>query len=293
MASNKYLKQAKQLLRVLPDRQYIQLYYFAKFRRLPNLTRPTTFNEKLQWLKLNYCPAGNAQLVDKHEVKSVVSGLIGSEHVIPTIGLYDTVEEIDFDELPDAFVLKCTHDSEGVVLVRDKSTADFDEIREKLGRALAHDFFWIGREPCYRGIQPRIIAEPFLEDKAQGQLRDYKFFCFDGEVKAMFVASDRSSAVMKFDYFDDDFSPLDIRQSYPTSSIKPEKPARFVEMLEVAQKLSVGHPHIRVDLYEANGQVYFGELTFYHFSGFAPFTPAEEDLRWGSWLTLPTPTKPA
>lgn len=293
MSSNKYLKSAKHLLRILPDRYYIQLYYFAKFRKFCDMQNPKSFNEKLQWLKLNYRIPEDSKLVDKHEAKSVVTDSIGAEYVIPTLGLFDTADEIDFDSLPNAFVLKCTHDSEGVVLVRDKSTADFAQIRETLSRALEQDFFYIGREPHYRGIKPRIIAEPFLEDEIQGQLLDYKFFCFDGDVKAMFIASDRSSGNIKFDYFDAEFSPLDIRQSYPTSTIKPAKPAKYDDMIAIARKLSVGHPHVRVDLYEANGRVYFGELTFFHFGGFAPFVPAEADTQLGEWLTLPTPVNPA
>ena len=291
VASNRYLKPVKRILRLLPDRQYIQLYYFAKFHKLPNLKQPTGYNEKLQWLKLNYRPTGSSELVDKHEVKRAVSEAVGADYVIPTIAVYDSVDEIDFDELPDSFVLKCTHDSEGVVLVPDKGAADFDQIRDKLRRALAHDFFWIGREPHYRGIKPRIIAEPLLEDDTHGDLRDYKFFCFDGDVKAMFIASDRASGHPKFDYFDADFSPLDIRQSYPVSATKPERPKRYDEMIAIARKLSDGHPHVRVDLYEVNGRVYFGELTFFHFSGFAPFIPADPDDLWGEWLTLPAPVR--
>lgn len=287
MASNKYLKLAKRLLRVIPDRKYIQLYYFAKFRKFPNLKNPSTYNEKLQWLKLHYWAPGSSRLVDKHDVKNIVRDAIGDDFIIPTIGVYETADQIDFDDLPQSFVLKCTHDSEGVVIVPNKCEADFDEIREKLRRALAHDFFWIGREPHYRGIEPRIIAEPFLIDDAHGELLDYKFFCFDGEVKVIFIASGRSSGETKFDYFSAEFLPLDIRQTYPKSSVPPDKPECYDEMIAIAREVSKGHPHVRVDLYEVNGRVYFGELTFFHFSGFAPFDPAEEDLRWGEWLKLP------
>lgn len=292
MSSNQYLKRAKRLLRFLPDRSYIQLYYYAKFGKICHLSNPSTYNEKLQWLKLNYRVAEHSSLVDKYEVKKIVGELIGIEHIIPTLGVFDTVDDVDFDELPDSFVLKCTHDSEGVALVKDKSLADISEIREKLRRALGQNFYYIGREPHYRSLQPRIIAEPFLEDDVHGELRDYKFFCFKGEVKAMFIASDRSSGEPKFDYFDANFSPLDLRQSYPVSAIKPSKPERFEEMLSIARDLSRGHPHVRVDLYQANGRLYFGELTFFHFSGFAPFVPAEWDEIWGEWLALPEPVNP-
>jgi len=293
VSSNKYLKPVKQLFRSVPDRPYVQLYYFAKFHKLANLKQPSTYNEKLQWLKLNYRRTGGSRFVDKHDVKQIVADLAGSDYVIPTIALYDDVDAIDFNALPDSFVLKCTHDSEGTAIVRDKSKADLGEIREKLSRALAHDFYWIGREPYYRGITPRIIAEPYLEDETYGELRDYKFFCFDGEVKAMYIASGRSAGATTFDYFDAAFSPLDIRQSYPRSTTMPTKPARYDEMLDLARRLSADHPHVRVDLYEVNGRVYFGELTFFHLSGFAPFEPPETDIQWGEWLTLPAPLNPA
>lgn len=289
MSSNRFLKPVKQALRVLPDRAYLQLYYFLKFRKLCNLKNPVTFNEKLQWLKLNYRVSAHSDLVDKYKVKPIVSEVIGDEYIIPTLAVYDSADDIDFDSLPNSFVLKCTHDSEGVALVRDKTAVDTEEIRNKLRQALQQHFYFIGREPHYRHLRPRIIAEPFLEDATHGQLLDYKFFCFDGEVKAMFIASDRASGNIKFDYFDVDFSPLDLRQSYATSDTPPAKPARYDEMLSIARQLSQGHPHVRVDLYEVNGQVYFGELTFFHFGGFAPFVPPKWDKVWGDWLTLPEP----
>lgn len=288
MASNRFLKSLKGALRTVPDRLYLQLYYFAKFRKFCNFRTPSTYNEKLQWLKLNYRISEHSKLVDKYAVKEVVAGIAGDKYVLPTLGLYESADDIDFDKLPESFVLKCTHDSEGVILVESKTLLNQDEARSTLRRALARDFFAIGREPHYQNLQPRIIAEPFLVDETQGQLLDYKFFCFDGEVKAMYVASDRSSG-LKFDYFDARYSPLNIRQSYPNSEIPPSKPSQFEEMIQLAQKLSQGHPHVRVDLYQANGRVYFGELTFFHFSGFAPFHPSKWDKIWGDWLNLPDP----
>jgi len=290
MSSSRFLKPVKQFLRILPDRAYIQLYYFAKFRRFCNLRNPSTYNEKLQWLKLNHRVPEHSRLVDKQAVKQIIAAEIGQEYVIPTLAVYQSADEIDFEALPDAFVLKCTHDSEGVAIVKDKSSADQVAIRERLRAALRQNFYYIGREPHYRDILPRIIAEPYIVDKTHGQLLDYKFFCFDGEVKAMFIASDRVSGNVKFDYFNADFTPLDLRQPYPNSDPLPAKPERYEEMLEISQKLSQGHPHVRVDLYEVEGRVYFGELTFFHFSGFAPFHPPKWDEIWGEWLTLPAGT---
>ncbi|WP_313811138.1 ATP-grasp fold amidoligase family protein [Glutamicibacter sp.] len=287
MSSSIYLKPLKQVLRHLPDRAYIQLYYFAKFGKFCNLRNPSTFNEKLQWLKLNYRIISDQKLVDKSEVKQIVEQKIGKEYIVPTLALYDNAEQIDFSSLPDSFVLKCTHDSEGVVIVEDKKDLDLDAAREKLRRALKQNFYPIGREPHYRDLEPKIIAEPYLKDEVHGQLLDYKFFCFDGEVKAMFVASDRVSGNTKFDYFDADYHPLEMQQAYPNSSSRPSKPQRYQEMLDISRILSAGHPHVRVDLYEVNGRVYFGELTFFHFSGFSPFKPKEWDQRWGDLISLP------
>lgn len=290
MSSNKILKPIKRVLSFLPDRVYIQLYYFAKFRKPCRLRNPHTYNEKLQWLKLNYRVPADSALVDKHDVKSIVSDVIGKDHVIPTLGVYESADEINFDELPTSFVLKCTHDSEGVALVKDKHLADETAIRQQLDEALSKNFYSIGREPYYRNLTPRIIAEPFLEDANYGELRDYKFFCFDGVVKAMFIASGRASGDLRFDYFDRDFASLDVRQKYPRSTTPPAKPETYSEMIAIAEKLAQGHPHVRVDLYEVDGHVYFGEMTFFHFSGFAPFHPEAFDRRWGDWLKLPTPT---
>ncbi|MCH8571899.1 hypothetical protein LSI54_11115 [Nesterenkonia sp. AY15] len=292
MSSSKLLKPAKQLLRVIPARAYIQLYYFAKFGKVCDLRNPSTFNEKLQWLKVNYRLPEHSNLVDKYAVKKIVADEIGEEHVIPTLAVYESAEDIDFDTLPESFVLKCTHDSEGVALVKNKSCVDVTEIRSRLRLALKQNFYYIGREPHYRHVAPRIIAEPFIKDDQHDQLLDYKFFCFDGEVKAIFIASGRGSESMKFDYFDADFNSLEIRQSYPNSKVPPAKPNGYEKMLDIAKKLSKGHPHVRVDLYEVNGHVYFGELTFFHFSGFAPFRPSKWDEIWGGWLNLPEKANP-
>ncbi|QWC83867.1 hypothetical protein KLP28_09480 [Nocardioidaceae bacterium] len=260
---------------------------------MPDLEKPETYNEKLQWLKLNYRPPGRATWVDKYAVKEKVARIVGQEHVIPTLAVFASAADIDFQMLPSSFVLKCTHDSGGVIAVREKNEADVKAIRRRMAAALRQDFYRVAREPEYMDVEPRIIAEPFLEDSRQGQLRDYKFFCFDGEVKAMFVASDRLSGDTKFDYFDRDFNSLDIRQAYPRSQTAPPKPLAFDQMLMISEKLSAGHPHIRVDLYEIDGRVYFGELTFYHFAGFVPFCPPETDKEWGTWLDLPNAVNPA
>lgn len=287
MSSNRTLKKVKYMLRFMPDGMYIQIYYFAHFKRFANLRKPQTYNEKLNWLKLHDRNPLYTKLVDKFEVKEYVTPIMGQEHIIPTLGVWDCFDEIDFDELPDQFVLKCTHDSEGIVIVRDKSTMDKAATKEKIEAALKRNFYYIGREWPYKDVRPRIIAEKYMEDRVDGELRDYKFFCFNGEPKAMFIASDRASDHVKFDYFDLDFKHLDIKQKYPHADRLLRKPETFDKMVEFSRTLSKGFPHVRVDFYEVEGHLYFGELTFYHFSGFMPFEPNKWDYIFGEWLKLP------
>ena len=282
----KLLKKIKYSLRFLPDSVYIQLYYFGAFRRFCNLKNPQTYNEKLNWLKLHDRNPLYTDLVDKYEVKRFVAKSIGNEFVIPTLGVWERFDEIDFDKLPNQFVLKCTHDSEGLAIVKDKSMFDRHTAKNKIETALKYDFFYIGREWPYKNVKPRIIAEKYMEDHIDGELRDYKFFCFAGEPKAMFIASDRSKGETKFDYYDLDFNHLDIQQHYPNAGIV-RKPVNFDKMIELSKVLSKGFPHVRVDFYEVDGMVYFGELTFYHDSGFVLFEPEEWNYKFGEMIKLP------
>ena len=287
MSSNRTLKKIKYMLRFLPDEMYIQIYYFIHFKRFANLRNPQTYNEKLNWLKLHDRNPLYTKLVDKFEVKEYVTPIIGREHIIPMLGIWDSFDDINFDKLPSQFVLKCTHDSEGLVIVRDKSTMDKAAAKEEIEAALKQNFYYIGREWPYKNVKPRIIAEKFMEDRVDGELRDYKFFCFNGEPRAMFIASDRASDHVKFDYFDLDFKHLDIKQKYPHADKPLRKPETFEKMVELSRALSKGFPHVRVDFYEVEGHLYFGELTFYHFSGFMPFEPDKWDYMFGKWLELP------
>lgn len=287
MSSNRTLKKVKYMLRLLPDELYIQIYYFAHFKRLANLRRPQTYNEKLNWLKLHDRNPLYTLLVDKYEVKEYVADIIGDEHIIPTLGVWNSFDEIDFDALPEQFVLKCTHDSEGLVIVREKSKLDKAAAKVKIEAALKQNFYYIGREWPYKNVKPRIIAEQYMEDHIDGELRDYKFFCFNGEPKVMFVASNRAYDHVRFDYFDMHFHHLDIKQKYPHAEKPLRKPMTFEKMIELSRVLSKNYSHVRVDFYEVNGCLYFGELTFYHFSGFMPFEPNEWDYLFGEWLELP------
>lgn len=274
-------------MRFIPDSIYIQIYYFAHFKKFCDLKNPNTYNEKLNWLKLHDHNPVYPTLVDKYEAKEYVARIIGNEYIIPTLGVWDTFDDIDFEKLPNQFVLKCTHDSEGLVIVKDKKKLDKNVAKEKIEAALKQNFYYIGREWPYKDVKPRIIAEQYMEDHVDGELRDYKFFCFDGEPKVMFIASDRASDHVKFDYYDLKFNHLDIKQKYPHAQEALRKPVTFEKMIDFSKILSKGFPHVRVDFYEVNGHLYFGELTFYHFSGFMPFEPDRWDKVFGDWLKLP------
>lgn len=271
---------------IYSDRLYIKWDYFAGMRRFPNLRHPKTYNEKLQWLKLNNRHEEYTKLVDKYEVKPYIASLIGEEHIIPTLGVWDRFEDINFDTLPKQFVLKTTHDSGGVAVIKDKNNMDMKAVRKKLNKSLKRDFYLLHREYPYKNVKPRIIAEQFMVDESGTELKDYKFFCFDGIVKFLFVATDRAFDV-RFDFFDSEFNHLPFKQGHPWATKKIQKPENFESMKHIAEILSKGMPHVRVDLYNINGQIYFGEMTFFHFAGKVPFEPAEWDEKIGTWLKLP------
>jgi len=276
-------------LNALSDEDFIRLIYLRKFGREINLDNPKTYNEKLQWLKLYYHNPLYTKLVDKYAVKEYIADIIGEKYVIPTLGVWKHFDEIDFEKLPDCFVLKCNHGSGDAVIVKDKTSFDKALARKKIEASLRNNYYILSREWPYKNISPRIIAEPYLEDSKTKELRDYKFFCFNGDVKAMFVATDRQKQgeEVKFDYFDAEYNHLPLLQEHENASVAPEKPLNFEEMKQIASKLSKGFPEARIDLYDVNGKVYFGEITFFHFGGFMPFVPEKWDYTFGSWIELP------
>ena len=288
MTKKEILKKIKYSLKFIPDKMFLQIYYFARFKKFINFKKPETYNEKLNWLKLNDRQDIYTKLVDKYDVKTEISKLIGEEYMIPTLGIWDTFDEIDFDNLPDNFVLKCTHDSEGVFIVKDKNKLDKKELKKKVNKAMKYNFYYIGREWPYKNIKPRIIAEEYMEDHIDKELRDYKFFCFDGIAKFMFIATDRGVGKTKFDYYDLDFNHLDIVQHYPNSDKEIKKPINFEKMIQFSEKITQYFKikHARIDFYEVDGKLYFGEITFYHFSGLQPFKPNEWDKKIGDLLIL-------
>ena len=271
----------------LPDRLYLKWLYRLKTGCKLNLAPPKTFNEKLQWLKLYNRRSEYTTMVDKYAVKGYVEKIIGKDYIIPTLGVWDKPDEIDWNSLPNKFVLKTTHDSGGVVICKDINKFDKKVAIKKLKYALTHDNYSLTREWPYKNVPRRILAEEYMEG-GDGQLKDYKFFCFDGIVKALFVATDRQNPneEVKFDFFDADFNFLPVRQGHDHAKVLPQRPQCFEEMKRIAEQLSSGIPHVRVDLYDVNGKVFFGELTFFHFGGFMPFEPKEWDVEFGNYLNL-------
>lgn len=272
--------------RLIPDRPYLQMMYYVNMGKKLNLKNPVGYNEKLNWLKLYDRKEIYTRMADKYEVREIIREKIGEEYLIPLLGVWERAEDINFAELPDRFVLKCTHDSESVIICSDKRVFDEKAAVKKLSEALKTNYYYNGREWVYKNIKPRIIAEKYMEDSVDGELRDYKFFCFSGIPKAMFVATDRGKGETKFDYFDLNFNHLELIQHYPNAAKPIRKPANFDKMIAFSKILSEGIPHVRVDFYEVDGKLYFGELTFYHFGGYMPFEPESWDMVFGEWLKL-------
>lgn len=262
----------------LPDPIYLRLIYLFIIGKPLSLKNPRTFNEKIQWLKIHDRNPRHTDMVDKLAVKDIVTKIAGSEYVIPTMKVYNSVEEIDLNELPEAFVLKTTHGggSGGVVVCKDKNKLDIQTAKAKLLKSL-HSKDSRYREWPYSNVPRKIIAEHYMEDE-NGELRDYKFFCMNGEPKFLFMASGRmKDGALTFDFLDMDYNWLPVRNGHPNSKTPPQKPQNFDKMIELARKLSQGEAFVRVDLYNIRGKIYFGEYTFFHFSGLTPFEPEEWD----------------
>ena len=271
----------------MSDEKYLKKAFKIRMGKSLDLENPQTYSEKLQWLKLHDRNPEYTKMVDKYEVKEYVRKIIGDQYIIPTIGIYNSFDEINFDELPNQFVIKCTHDSGGLIIVKDKTKFDVKNAKKVINKCLKNNFFYAQREWPYKNVKPRIIIEEYMEDAKTSELRDYKFFCFDGVVKALFIASDRNSkSETKFDFFDEKFNHLNFTNGHPNALTQPEKPIQFELMIKLAEKLSHDIPHVRVDFYEVNGNVYFGEMTFYHWSGMTKFDPEEWDYKFGSWINL-------
>ena len=272
----------------LPDKWAVSIKYRNHFYKKLDLKNPRTFNEKLQWLKLYDRKPEYTTMVDKYRAKEYVAAIIGDEYIIPTLGVWKSFDEIDFDVLPNQFVLKCNHGSGDVVICRDKATFDVEAARKKLTAALQQDYYLVSREWPYRDVPRRIIAEEYLEDSETGDARDYKFFCFNGEAKCFKVDLDRFSGRHANWYdLEGNLIPYGTLGAEPVTDREVKLPEALDTMIDLARKLSAGRPFLRVDFYYVNGKIYSGELTFFPASGLKPFTDMEWDRIMGSWLKLP------
>ncbi len=276
-------------LRFLPDELYVKLFFFAVTGRHLNLKHPTTFEDKQQWLKLYDRHPEYRELVDKLRVRDHIKAILGEEYLFPLLGAWKRFEDIDFEALPNQFVLKCNHDSGSVKVISDKNELtkeNYVELNRHFSKHLRRDFFYAGREYPYKGIEPYILAEKYMSDARQGEagLNDYKFLCFHGEPKIVLVVTDRAIETC-YDFYDIDFVPVSLTFGKKTNKTI-QKPVFFDEMKRIAARLAEGKKFVRIDLYEVEGQIYFGEYTFFDGGGFQWLTPDEWEYELGSWIDL-------
>jgi len=277
----------RKIIRV-SDETFLKLKYRETINKKLNLNNPKGFNEKIQWLKLNDRRPEYIKMVDKYEVKKYVSELIGNEHIIPTIGIYNKFTDINIKELPNQFVIKCTHDSGSTIVCKNKEEFDFKVAEKKINKALKVNYYRLAREWPYKNIKPRIIVEQYMEEEGKKDLTDYKFMCFNGKVKCSFVCLNRNTkGGLNVDFYDLNWNKMPFERHYKNSDIILKKPKNYEKMIKLAEKLARNIPFVRVDFYEIKNRIYFGELTFYPGAGFEEFNPEEYDEILGSWINLP------
>lgn len=274
------------ILRIIPDKIYIRLQFRKNLGRWPNLSHPTTFNEKIQWLKLYDRNPLYCTLVDKYAVKQYISDKIGSEYVIPTLAVWKSVDDINLDQLPNQFVLKWNHDSGSIVICRDKSSLDLDKAKRRLSLGQRRNGYWYGREWPYKNVKPLLIAEKFLNENGN-EPNDYKFFCFNGKVNFFKVDFNRFT-YHQANYYDTDLKLLPFGEvSFPRDpNHNTYIPPNIKDMIRIAEQLSEDLPFVRVDLYCISGQIYFGEMTFYPTSGYGRLAPSIWDKKLGDMIHL-------
>lgn len=275
---------------LMSDKFYISVLWKMVMGYELDWEHPKTYNEKLQWLKLYDRKPIYTTMVDKYRAKQWIADRIGEQYVIPTLAVYNSVDEIDLYKLPDQFVLKCNHDSGSVAICRDKSTFDLEAAKRKLGDALKKNFYWEEREWPYKNVKRCVFAEKYLEVDEGKDLSDYKLFTFNGEPKFCYITSGRDSATgLKEDFFDMNGNLLVLNQKgFRNAEITPLLPANYDKMIELSRRIAVGTSHLRVDYYEINGRLFIGELTFFDGGGFVPFYPDEWNRTAGDWIKIPT-----
>jgi len=281
------------LSRSLSDAAFVHLLYLKSHGRFLSLRRPRTFNEKLQWYKLHYRDPLMVILADKYAVRRYLEAAGHADLLNELYGVYDRVEEIDFDSLPQRFVLKATHGSNMNIICRDKKTLDREECRVVMKNWLATKYYHSGRQWAYKDIPPRLVCEKYLENEEFGELLDYKFYCFGGKPEFLWVCSGRYGAGgVKYNAYDMDWRRIRVFKGKPGSELDIQKPAGFEAMVAVARDLCGKFPFIRVDLYSVAGRLVFGEFTFYPDSGTVPFTPDRYNYYFGDFFILPDKTLP-
>jgi len=276
-------------LRWMPDKPYLMWIYRISMAQRLNLRKAHTFNEKLQWLKLYDRNPVYSRMVDKNAAKEYVKGIIGEEYIIKTLGIWDSFAQIDFDNLPNQFVLKCTHDSGGMVICKDKKQFDYATAKNKIENSMKRNYYYWGREWPYKNVKPRIIAEQYMTDSAEREeLKDYKFFCFNGRVECFKIDFDRFTE-HHANYYDREgvLLPFGEVDCPPRPERRIDLPHRLSDMIVLAEKLSNGCVFLRVDFYEVDERIYFGELTFFPASGMGKITSQEWNQRLGQWIKLP------
>lgn len=278
----------KKVVGILPSKMWLSFRFKQRVGYKMDWKNPKTFNQKLQWLKLNDHKDEYTRMVDKYEAKKYVAERIGEEYIIKTLGVWDNFDDIDFSKLPNQFVLKCTHNSGGLAIVKDKNNVDFKMIGKKFKKALKQNPYTVDREWPYKNVKPRIIAEVYMSDDCISEsLIVYKFFCFNGVPRIIQTIQNDKKSNESIDYFDVQWKKLELRQNYPNSEQALAKPEQLNEMITVAEKLSKNKKgFIRVDLYQVKGKVYFSEFTFFSDSGLAKFHPFKYDELFGSWIDL-------
>ena len=271
---------------VWPDKMYLSLLYYLRFGKILDLKNPQTFSQKLNWEKIYDRNPLYTKMADKYEVKKHVANIIGDEYVVSNYGVWEKFDQIDFSKLPNQFILKCTHDSSGVVPCKNKASFDLKAAKQIIGRSLRHSYYLEGREWPYKNVRPRIIADMLLDDGRTGELQDYKWWCFNGEPKVMYITNKGIAGQVYENFYDMEFNVLDIDHGFPRIFPEYDKPKEFELMKELAAKLSQDIPFVRVDFFDIHGKVYFGEFTFFDHAGLRPFVSEKWDNILGEWLNL-------
>ena len=290
MNREKIMTFVKKSLKFLPDRIYVKLYYRMRVGRKLDVNNPKTLNEKLQWLKFNYRFPLQSAVSDRLLVREYVKQKIGEQYLIPLLGKWKKYEDIDFNQLPNKFVLKCNHDSGGLVVCTDKDKLNYSIAKNKIEKSLNSNFFYIGREHQYRNIKPMILCEKFISDNGKVPM-DYKIYCFNGEPDVILVCKDRfagNTHRAKYYFYDHKWKFIPLNKGDDNIS-NPEIPCpkNLDEMIEIAKELSKDFIFSRIDLYNIDGKIYFGEITLSPNSGFDADITRKTDIMFGKKLEIP------